>query len=108
MKLTLSSVAGRGLLGALASLTLAAPSAGQPPQGSEPAPGTVFPGTGTELFRGLFNYHGIAPLQSAGAVTPATAANTIVIVLIRREDGVMDGRLSSGTTAATATALRNG
>ena len=64
MKRTHKTVAGYGLIAALASAALAGPSAGQPPKSDQPAPAPLFTGSGTELFRGLFDYYGLAPLRT--------------------------------------------
>ena len=107
MNVTRRTVAGCGLLAALFSAVLAGSSAGQQPKDDQPAPTPLFPGTGTQLFRGLFHYYGIEPLRSPRDVTVDNSRDTIVVVLLRRDDNTR-GSVEELFSSTTAAVLRGG
>lgn len=101
MNRTQRTVLRYGLLAAVASAALAGVSAGQPPKSDQPAPAPLFPAAGTELFRGLFEYYGIKPLRSPDDATERNARDTIVVVLLKRDE-FRDRPFIDPTSTATA------
>jgi hypothetical protein len=63
-----------------AALVLGPSAAGQPPAGEPADPPPSLDANGSELFRGLFHYHGIEPVGSS-ALQGSDLKNTIVVLL---------------------------